>query len=176
MVGGNIEGETRTVSIDIYDEVQALNYAGAAKTALLLLVVSYRRAVAGLCNESKGLGGMAAALTVDCRKTFPGRFTTARSWPFRSRSSTVLILFGPSGSGKTTCYVGGRAGMAGRGTNSIGLDNLDRYGCEHRVSPQARHIGYMAQDYALFPTHTVTGNIEYGLSDLPTAARQEACP
>lgn len=41
MVGGNIEGETRTVSIDIYDEVQALNYAGAAKTALLLLIVSY---------------------------------------------------------------------------------------------------------------------------------------
>jgi len=41
MVGGNIEGVTRTVSIDIYDEVQALNYAGAAKTALLLLVVSY---------------------------------------------------------------------------------------------------------------------------------------
>jgi len=41
MVGGNIEGVTRTVSIDIYDEVQALNYAGAAKTALFLLVISY---------------------------------------------------------------------------------------------------------------------------------------
>ena len=41
MVGGNIEGVTRTVSIDIYDEVQALNYVGAAKTSLLLLVVSY---------------------------------------------------------------------------------------------------------------------------------------
>lgn len=41
MVGGNIEGVTRTVSIDIYDEVQALNYTGAAKTALFLLVVSY---------------------------------------------------------------------------------------------------------------------------------------
>jgi len=41
MVGGNIEGVTRTVSIEIYDEVQALNYAGAAKTALLLLAVSY---------------------------------------------------------------------------------------------------------------------------------------
>nr|MBI3614475.1 molybdate ABC transporter permease subunit [Nitrospirota bacterium] len=41
MVGGNIEGVTRTVSIDIYDEVQALNYAGAAKTAFFLLVVSY---------------------------------------------------------------------------------------------------------------------------------------
>jgi len=41
MVGGNIEGVTRTVSIDIYDEVQALNYAGAAKTAVFLLAVSY---------------------------------------------------------------------------------------------------------------------------------------
>ncbi len=41
MVGGNIEGVTRTVSIDIYDEVQALNYAGAARTALFLLAASY---------------------------------------------------------------------------------------------------------------------------------------
>ena len=41
MVGGNLEGTTRTVSIDIYDEVQALNYTGAAETALFLFVVSY---------------------------------------------------------------------------------------------------------------------------------------
>lgn len=41
MVGGNIEGVTRTVSIEIYDEVQAINYVGAAKTSALLLVVSY---------------------------------------------------------------------------------------------------------------------------------------
>src|SRR5437867_3011210 len=41
MVGGNIPGVTRTLSIDIYDEVQALNYAGAAKTALFLLAISY---------------------------------------------------------------------------------------------------------------------------------------
>ncbi|MBI2820703.1 MAG: molybdate ABC transporter permease subunit [Acidobacteria bacterium] len=41
MVGGNIEGVTRTVSIDIYDDVQALDYTGAAQTSLLLLVVSF---------------------------------------------------------------------------------------------------------------------------------------
>lgn len=41
MVGGNIEGVTRTVSIDIYDEVQALNYVAAAKTAAFLLAISY---------------------------------------------------------------------------------------------------------------------------------------
>lgn len=41
MVGGNIEGVTRTVSIDIYDQVQALNYAGAAETAGFLLALCY---------------------------------------------------------------------------------------------------------------------------------------
>jgi molybdate transport system permease protein len=41
MVGGNIEGETRTVSIDIYDHVQALDYWVAGETALFLLVISY---------------------------------------------------------------------------------------------------------------------------------------
>lgn len=41
MVGGNIPGVTRTVSIDIYDEVQALNYAGAGRTSLVLLVFSF---------------------------------------------------------------------------------------------------------------------------------------
>lgn len=41
MVGGNIPGETRTVSIAIYDRVQALDYAGAAATALPLLLVSF---------------------------------------------------------------------------------------------------------------------------------------
>lgn len=41
MVGGNIPGLTRTVSIDIYDRVQELDYAGANQTALLLLLFSF---------------------------------------------------------------------------------------------------------------------------------------
>ncbi len=41
MVGGNIAGVTRTVSISIYDQVQALNYATAARTSLFLLAVSF---------------------------------------------------------------------------------------------------------------------------------------
>jgi molybdate transport system permease protein len=41
MVGGNIPGATRTLSIDIYDQVQSLNYASANQTALVLLVFSY---------------------------------------------------------------------------------------------------------------------------------------
>jgi molybdate transport system permease protein len=41
MVGGNIEGLTRTLSIDIYDDVQALDYQGAAATSMALLVFSF---------------------------------------------------------------------------------------------------------------------------------------
>jgi len=41
MVGGNIPGVTRTVSIDIYDQVQAFNYRAANQTALVLLVISF---------------------------------------------------------------------------------------------------------------------------------------
>ena len=39
MIGGNIPGATQTISIWIYDQVQALNYGAANQMAALLLVV-----------------------------------------------------------------------------------------------------------------------------------------
>jgi molybdate transport system permease protein len=41
MVGGNLPGVTRTVSIAIYDDVQSLNLSAANKTALALLLFSF---------------------------------------------------------------------------------------------------------------------------------------
>jgi molybdate transport system permease protein len=41
MIGGNLPGVTRTVSISIYDEVQSLNYAAAGQTSLALLLFSF---------------------------------------------------------------------------------------------------------------------------------------
>jgi molybdate transport system permease protein len=41
MVGGNLPGVTRTVSIDIYDRVQSLEYANANHMALVLLAISF---------------------------------------------------------------------------------------------------------------------------------------
>jgi molybdate transport system permease protein len=41
MVGGNIPGVTRTVSIAIYDSVQALDFVSANQTALVLLLFSF---------------------------------------------------------------------------------------------------------------------------------------
>ena len=41
MIGGNLAGKTRTASISIYDNVQALDYDAAFETSLLLLAVSF---------------------------------------------------------------------------------------------------------------------------------------
>ena len=41
MIGGNIPGVTRTVSISIYDEVESLNYSAANETALAMVIFSF---------------------------------------------------------------------------------------------------------------------------------------
>jgi molybdate transport system permease protein len=41
MIGADIPGVTRTLSIDIYDQVQALNYSSAAITSGVLLILSF---------------------------------------------------------------------------------------------------------------------------------------
>jgi molybdate transport system permease protein len=58
MIGGNIPGVTRTVSIGIYDQVQASNYASANAMALLLLVFCFAvlTVVYGLNRRTPNLG------------------------------------------------------------------------------------------------------------------------
>jgi molybdate transport system permease protein len=41
MVGGNIPGQTRTLSVAVFDHVEALEYGAAHRTAALLLVISF---------------------------------------------------------------------------------------------------------------------------------------
>jgi molybdate transport system permease protein len=41
MVGGNLDGATRTLSIAIYDRVQAFDDSGAARMSLLLVVIAF---------------------------------------------------------------------------------------------------------------------------------------
>ena len=41
MVGGNIPGETRVVSIAIYDQVESLNYAAAHRLSLILILFAF---------------------------------------------------------------------------------------------------------------------------------------
>jgi molybdate transport system permease protein len=64
MVGGNIPGVTRTVSIDIYDQVQASNYAAANGMAVVLLVFCFAvlTIVYGLNRRTLGPGTTAQKL------------------------------------------------------------------------------------------------------------------
>jgi molybdate transport system ATP-binding protein len=115
---------------------------------------------------------MAAEISLDFRKTFPNKLTVEARLKIALLPPSVVILFGPSGSGKTTvlrCL----AGLERPDEGTIQFDGerwLDvRAGMVR--SPQARALGYMSQDYALFPHCTVAGNLAFGLGDVPKADR-----
>jgi len=115
---------------------------------------------------------MAAEVAIDITKTFPGRAPISAALTCRIEQATSLVLFGPSGSGKTT-ILRSIAGLEWpeRGTIRFMSRTWLDTGSRIRVSPQQRRIGYMPQDYALFPTHSVAGNIGYGLGDLSSVDR-----
>src|SRR5699024_9356939 len=75
----------------------------------------------------------------------------------------IAILFGPSGSGKTT-ILNAVSGLIKLKYANIILNNnyLTRRG-KSLVPIQRRKIGYVFQDYALFPHLTIWGNIKYGM-------------
>jgi molybdate transport system ATP-binding protein len=78
----------------------------------------------------------------------------------------VTALFGPSGSGKTT-ILEAIAGLRTPASGSIALGTrvlFDR-GAGVDLPPHRRHIGYVAQDVALFPHMTVRRNVLYGRRD-----------
>ncbi|MBN2575083.1 MAG: ABC transporter ATP-binding protein [Deltaproteobacteria bacterium] len=69
-----------------------------------------------------------------------------------------LVLLGPTGAGKTVlleCIVG----LHRRHSGTIAVDGVD----VTRLYPEERNIGYVPQDYALFPNMTVAKNLAYGL-------------
>ena len=117
---------------------------------------------------------MAAEIDINIVKTFPGREPIRARIRYPVEASTVLILFGPSGSGKTTILrcVAGLEWPEEGAIQFVSRTWLDT-ASGTKLVPQARHIGYMPQDYALFPTYTVAGNIAYGLSHLPTQDRRK---
>lgn len=112
-------------------------------------------------------------MMIDIQKSFAGGATIAAKLAIPIEPPSVLILFGPSGSGKTTilrCLAG--LEWPERGVIRLGSHTWLETGTGLRVSPQARQLGYMAQDYALFPTHSVTENIKFGLGKFPAVERQ----
>jgi len=74
----------------------------------------------------------------------------------------LLCLFGHSGAGKTT-LLRILAGLFNPDRGFISFNGQVWYDSSKKInlSPQQRNVGYMFQDYALFPNMTVRKNIEF---------------
>ena len=74
----------------------------------------------------------------------------------------LLCLFGHSGAGKTT-LLRILAGLFNPDSGFISFNGQVWYDSAKKInlSPQQRNVGYMFQDYALFPNMTVRKNIEF---------------
>jgi molybdate transport system ATP-binding protein len=107
-------------------------------------------------------------------KSFPGGAVIHADLRRPADHFSVTVLFGPSGCGKTTvlrCLAGLERPEHGR----ISFGNATWFDAAARVflSPQRRGIGYLFQEYALFPHLTAAQNVAYGLSGLPRAAQSQ---
>jgi len=108
-------------------------------------------------------------IDVALRMALPG-FTLDVAW---QAGDEVVTLFGPSGAGKSLtlqCLAGLTRPDAGRVV--VNGRVFDDPAAGIHVPPQARHLGYVFQGYALFPHLTVAENVAFGLRDRPKPERR----
>ena len=101
-----------------------------------------------------------------------GSFDLEADWDIEP--GEVLVLFGASGAGKTTTL---RA-IAGllrprQGHIEIGAQVVYDNAAGVWVPPHRRRVGYLTQQYSLFPHLSVEKNIGYGLRRWPKSSRSD---
>ena len=102
---------------------------------------------------------MSASLVIDVVKSYPG-FTLKAKAEFRPG---VTALFGPSGAGKTT-LLNLISGVERPDEGAIGFGGETFFHSIRKINrpPEARRVGYVFQDDALFPHMTVEKNLSFG--------------
>lgn len=112
---------------------------------------------------------MAEALGIDFSLRYPGGpLISVSGLRLQATAGNVTVLFGASGSGKST-VLRVLAGLARPDTGRVTFCGEEWFDGEKRlgVPPQKRSIGFVSQDYALFPHLTISQNIAYGLAGIP---------
>ncbi len=91
-----------------------------------------------------------------------GRFELRLDWDLDP--ARTLVLFGPSGSGKTTA-LRAMAGLIQPVSGRVEIDGRPVYdsGASVWVPAHRREVGYLTQQYHLFPHLNLAQNISYGL-------------
>jgi molybdate transport system ATP-binding protein len=86
----------------------------------------------------------------------------------------VTVLFGPSGSGKTLTLQT-IAGLVEPDSGMVQVNGLVYFDKKKRVNLpiHRRRVGYVFQEPSLFPHMTVSENIAYGISGLPSIERKQ---
>ncbi len=89
------------------------------------------------------------------------------------RPGRIGVLIGPSGCGKTS-LLRAVAGLERLSTGRITIDQavLADAALGTHVAPEARRIGMVFQEYALFPHLSVEANVAFGIRALPAAERR----
>lgn len=86
----------------------------------------------------------------------------------------ILCLLGPSGCGKTS-VLKAIAGLYPQATGHIRIGDDIVAAPGILIPAEQRRIGFIFQDYALFPHLTVAENLRYGLQSLSPAEQQQRC-
>ncbi len=114
-----------------------------------------------------------SSLRADFQKQHPGGPLISAELEIPSDPPRVSILFGRSGSGKTTilrCLAGLDSITSGK--IRYGDQTWEDKSSRRFLAPQKRSVGYLFQDYALFPHLTARANIAYGLRAMEKLARE----
>jgi molybdate transport system ATP-binding protein len=108
------------------------------------------------------------------RASFELHFTGFMLQPEIFADSEVVVIFGPSGAGKSLT-LRALAGLVAPLRGFIALGDRTLFDSERGINlpPQDRKVGYVPQNFALFPHRTIAQNIGYGLHDLSRPQREE---